>query len=45
MVKVLGAIFEKKNYTIVYVCGRLNGYSKLVFDADQHPEVHLSGNE
>ncbi len=32
-------------YTIMYVYPKINGGSKLLFDADQHPEVHLAGND
>ncbi len=29
----------------MYVYWRINDGSKLVFDADQHPKVHLARNE
>ncbi len=29
----------------MYVYWRINDDSKLFFDADQHPEVHLAGND
>ncbi len=27
------------------LCTLINGGSRSIFDADQHPEVHLSGND
>ncbi len=44
-VKVFGAIFEKKIYTCIYAHWRINDGFKLVFDVDQHPEVHQGGND
>ncbi len=45
-VKVFGAAFEKKcTPSCTYSYRRINDGSKLVFDADQHPEVHLAGND
>ncbi len=44
-VKIFGAAFEKKIYTVMNVNRRINDDSKMVSDADQHPEVHLAGND
>ncbi len=45
-IKVFGTTFEKQNFTsLMYIYWRINDDSESIFDADQHPEVHLVGND
>ncbi len=39
-------VYPKKNLsTFIYPYRRINNDSRSIFDADQHAEIHLAGND